>query len=132
MENIKEKLTSQIEQKIEEFFKSISIPAEIAATPKFVTARSLAESIVVLIADFVKAAQPGPTGEFPQGKLNPTDEGELKMAISHDEKLVRIDFGKPTAWFAMPKSQALTFAFAVLDHCGVQIAMQELPKGDAV
>lgn len=71
--------------------------------------------------------QLGPTGKFPDGKLDDTDEGEVKMRISHNDQLVRIDFGKATAWFAMPKSQALTFAFTILDHCGVKIEMQPVP-----
>lgn len=71
--------------------------------------------------------QLGATGNFPDGKLDEHDEGELKMRISHDEQRVRIDFGKATAWFSMPKANALTFAFAVLDHCGVKIEMQQVP-----
>jgi len=66
----------------------------------------------------------GATGKFPQGRLDEHDEGELKMMISHDDKLVRFDFGTPTAWIAMPKPQALTFAFTILEHCGVKIEHQ--------
>jgi hypothetical protein len=73
--------------------------------------------------------KPGPTGEFPQGKLNEHDEGELKLMISHNEELLTIDFGKPVAWIAMPKAQALQFAFAILTHCGVQIEQHDLTKG---
>lgn len=46
------------------------------------------------------------------------------MMISHNDKLVRFDFGTPTAWIAMPKAQALTFAFTILEHCGVKIEQQ--------
>lgn len=60
-------------------------------------------------------------------RMEPIAEGELKMQISHDAEHVRFDFGKPAAWIAMPKSQALTFAFAVLDHCGVAVEMQPVP-----
>lgn len=66
----------------------------------------------------------GPTGQFPDGKLEENDEGQIKMLISSSEKHIRIDFGKPVAWFAMEKSQALTFAFNVLSHCGVKIEHQ--------
>ena len=77
----------------------------------------------------------GPTGKFPEGKLNENDEGELKLMISHDEQNLRLDFGKPIAWCAMPKAQALQFAFAILEHCGVKIehhAQQDPPKGQPV
>lgn len=61
------------------------------------------------------------------------DEAELKLLIGHDDKLVRIEFGKPIAWIAMPKAQALEFAFSVLSHCGVQIehkVQQDPAPGD--
>ena len=34
----------------------------------------------------------GATGAFPDGKMNKTDEGELRMAISSANGFVRIDF----------------------------------------
>lgn len=66
------------------------------------------------------------TDEDPH-RFEPIAEGELKMQLSHDEQNVRLDFGKPAAWIAMPRAQALTFAFAILDHCGVKVEMQEIP-----
>lgn len=58
----------------------------------------------------------GPTGEFPRGKLNEDDEGALNTAISHGQGVVRIDFGKPTAWLAMPPDLAVEFASVILMH----------------
>src|ERR1700691_2146243 len=52
----------------------------------------------------------GATGEFPQGKLNKHDEGELRMRIGHKGTEVLIEFGKPVAWVGMPKDNALEFA----------------------
>ena len=54
----------------------------------------------------------GPTGEFPDGKMNEHDEGELKMALAVDakNKVVVMDFGKPVAWIGLPKQMALDFA----------------------
>lgn len=60
--------------------------------------------------------QLGATGQFPQGQIHPTDEGELKMAIGHAAGKVFIDFGKPTAWIGFDKTQALAVATALLDH----------------
>jgi hypothetical protein len=51
--------------------------------------------------------QPGPTGEFPRGKLNDADEGELTLAITSEAGVVRIDFGKPTAWIGLDPDAAL-------------------------
>ena len=49
----------------------------------------------------------GPTGEFPEGKLSSDDEGELTIAITVWRGQVRLDFGAPTAWLAMPPALAL-------------------------
>ena len=47
--------------------------------------------------------KPGATGEFPDGKINKHDEGELKIAIAADTKngIVVLDFGKPTTWIGL-------------------------------
>jgi hypothetical protein len=48
----------------------------------------------------------GATNQFPQGKLTPEDEGEIRVGITvHNGKVV-IDFGKPTAWMGMDAEQA--------------------------
>jgi hypothetical protein len=60
--------------------------------------------------------QPGPTGDFPQGKLNADDEGALNIAISQEKGVVRIDFGKPIEWLAMPPDLAFDFASTILVH----------------
>lgn len=59
----------------------------------------------------------GPTGDFPDGKLGPDDDGGLKMAIGIDEagRLVRIEFGAPTAWLAMPPDLARVLAMSLLE-----------------
>lgn len=57
----------------------------------------------------------GATGKFPHGKLDPSDEGELVFTISRDaDGNIRIAFGKPVAWLAMPAAQAAEFARLIL------------------
>ena len=56
---------------------------------------------------------PGPTGEFPQGHLNPEDEGELKIKVSCKEGKVMIEFSKSITWLGSGKQEALQFAEAV-------------------
>lgn len=51
-----------------------------------------------------------PTGDFPEGKLNRHDEGGLRFAISAEKGHVRIDFGKPVAWVALPPDTARKLA----------------------
>jgi hypothetical protein len=62
----------------------------------------------------------GPTGDFPKGKLNEEDEGGLTMAVSHQVYpsggVVRIDFGKPTAWIGLPPDEAVAFAKMIVNH----------------
>lgn len=52
----------------------------------------------------------GGTGEFPEGKLNGSDEGSLRFAIGQEGGCVSIAFGKPVAWLAMPPEQAVAMA----------------------
>jgi hypothetical protein len=58
----------------------------------------------------------GPTGDFPLGKLNEHDEGGLNIAMGPDNGCVRIEFGMPTAWIALPPDQALAFASLIVKH----------------
>ena len=58
----------------------------------------------------------GPTGEFPEGKTDDTDEGALRIAISHEGENVVIRFGKKVAWVGMPKADAMNFAATVIKH----------------
>lgn len=59
----------------------------------------------------------GGTGAFPEGRSQPNDEGELKMAIGvTDGGLVHIEFGKPIAWLSMSPGQAKEMAALLLRH----------------
>jgi len=63
----------------------------------------------------------GPTGDYPHGKLNDDDEGGLMTGVTHlDSGEVIINFGKPVAWFGMPKEIAIDFAKLVLKHAGAK------------
>lgn len=58
----------------------------------------------------------GATGRFPQGKLNKDDEGEIRLAIGHENGKVIIDFGKPVAWIGMNPQEAIEFAAMIFQH----------------
>ena len=64
----------------------------------------------------MKRTKLGPTRDFPRGKLNSEDEGGLMMKISEENSAVRLDFGKPIAWIALPPDEALTFAATIVKH----------------
>lgn len=54
----------------------------------------------------IPTGQIGATGNFPEGKLNEADEGELSMAVAIRDGKVIVDFGKPVVWFGMDAKQA--------------------------
>ena len=58
----------------------------------------------------------GATGKFPWGTSDPTDEGELQIALvaDHTEGIVRVDFGKRIAWIGLPANQARDIANLLL------------------
>ncbi len=58
----------------------------------------------------------GATGKFPDGKMNPEDEGELQLGVAHDQDNVIINFEKPVAWLGLPRKEALQFAQMIANH----------------
>jgi hypothetical protein len=60
----------------------------------------------------------GATGAFPMPALNVDDQGELQFAVGFDavNGLVRLEFGKPVAWLALPPENAIQIAKALLKH----------------
>lgn len=66
----------------------------------------------------VKKFELGATGRFPQGKIDESDEGELRAAISTDteKKLVRLDFGKRLSWLALPPDDARSLACELMER----------------
>jgi hypothetical protein len=66
----------------------------------------------------------GPTGEYPQGKLNADDAGELQMFVGIEGDCVRIEFGTAVKWCAMDEWTALELgakiisAALTLRNCG--------------
>jgi hypothetical protein len=58
----------------------------------------------------------GATGKFPQGKLDPNDEGELSFGIGNDGKLVHVNFGKPVIWFALTPDDAIRIGNGLIEQ----------------
>ena len=77
---------------------------------------------------FLKSFQPwykrplGATGKFPHGQISDDDEGELIMGVARDtvNGLVRLQFGKPVAWLALPPKEAIALAETLLRHAKSQ------------
>lgn len=60
------------------------------------------------------ACRLGATGEFPRGKHRDDDEGGLRAAMYVRDRTLFIEFGKPVAWLAMSKAEAIEFGNAVI------------------
>jgi len=60
----------------------------------------------------------GATGEYPDGQLNPDDEGELKMAMVVDKAagVIILDFGKQVKWLGLDKKTAQALAYGLLER----------------
>lgn len=60
----------------------------------------------------------GSTGEFPRGKIAPDDQGEISFRVGSDVEndVVRVEFGQPVAWLAMPPKNALKLARKLTGH----------------
>ena len=52
--------------------------------------------------------QPGPTGEFPNGRLNNYDDGELAIGVTADKEnnVLIIDFNKEIGWLGLKPEEA--------------------------
>jgi hypothetical protein len=64
----------------------------------------------------------GATGQFPQGKLNDTDEGEIKIGVAYDkiDGVVLVEFGKSVAWLGLPPPEAVELGKLLLRHAGAK------------
>ena len=58
----------------------------------------------------------GATGNYPRGKLDDTDEGELTMAVTRTNDVIYVDFGKSIEWFAMSPEEAIGLAQLLMQH----------------
>lgn len=56
----------------------------------------------------------GAIGAFPEGKLTPTDEGNIQFAIGEANGKVVIDFGTSVHWMGMTAQQAADLASSLM------------------
>jgi len=67
----------------------------------------------------------GPTGAFPDGKLNPQDEGEIRVGVAVHHDYVVLNFGKPISWIGMLPGQARELARSLVEHADLISARAE-------
>lgn len=56
------------------------------------------------------------TREYPDGKLNDDDEGELTILVCVEKGRVMVMFPKPVKWFALPPQQAVDLAKIIVSN----------------
>lgn len=66
-------------------------------------------------------AKLGKTGKFPEGKITPTDEGELAFTIWRTDELVIIDFSTQVTWMAMKPEDAKDLAGLLIAHANCAV-----------
>ena len=66
--------------------------------------------------DPLKDAQRKLQGEYPNGRLNETDEGALAVMIGHENGKVVMQFASPTAWIGFTPEQAMDIAQMLITH----------------
>lgn len=69
-----------------------------------------------LIADAMQTKKLGATGQFPDGKLTNTDEGEIRVGIAQVDGRVVMNFGKPIEWIGFTKEQAKQIAESLIKN----------------
>lgn len=65
----------------------------------------------------IKDFKLGATGQFPRGKVDAHDEGELRLALAadHQHGFVRVEFGKRISWLGLPSADARKIAAALIE-----------------
>ena len=108
--------------------KDAQLPADLREQVRLVADRSgVAYDWLVNLYRAGFAAKLGATGERPYGDLGGGDQGELRAAIATDVKngVLRIEFGKPVAWLALPAAHARQLARMLLE--GAKALEKRLP-----
>lgn len=59
--------------------------------------------------------KPGPTGEFPDGKIRDDDEGELALLVGVKNRTVIMDFGTQVHWIGLPPKGARAVAAKLIE-----------------
>jgi len=67
-----------------------------------------------LKAEAKETPRPGPTGNFPHGKLTEKDKGEMFLSLTIKDNAVVLAFGKEVTWIGFTGNQAIDLGKALL------------------
>ena len=67
--------------------------------------------------EILKALQARIKGDYPDGKIDETDQGALVLSVEHDEEgKVFLEFPEPVLWAAFTAEQAMDVGKALIEH----------------
>jgi hypothetical protein len=69
---------------------------------------------------------------YPRGKLQDGDEGELIFKMYWRDKTFIIDWGKDVKWIGLSRKEAQDFALAILRMTADSVATKEIPDDPAL
>jgi hypothetical protein len=75
------------------------------------------------ICDLIKTLQPEFKAVVIKVLAEQNTAGETQVIVTSNEQLVRMDFGRPLAWFAIPKAHAMQLGITLMTHAGAQLEM---------
>lgn len=78
--------------------------------------------------EILKALQASIRGDFPDGKIDESDQGALVLSVTHDEEgKVFIEFPEPVLWAAFTAEQAMDVGKALVEYA-LRAQMQKIMK----
>ena len=54
--------------------------------------------------------------------------GETQVTVTSNDELVSINFGRPLAWFCIPKAHALQLGVSIMEHAGARLEQVNRPE----
>ena len=80
-----------------------------------------------LISTIVQSMSPEFRAEVLKELIRNGNVHEAELRVSSTEDLVRLDFGMPMAWFAIPKAHALRLGITLMEHAGAHVDQVQRP-----
>jgi hypothetical protein len=66
----------------------------------------------------------GPTDRYPDGRLSPDDEGELRFGVTEHGGKVIVDFGTPVHSLGLTKAQACDLGRLLITRAGYKLHIE--------
>ena len=81
-----------------------------------------------LVCELFKTLSPEFKDAVLKELLAENSTGETQLQVSSNDQVVKLDFGKPLAWFAIPKAHALQLGVLLMQHAGATLEQIQKPE----